>query len=386
MAVDDSESSGSLAEVGGAPEPSSRDDVAAAFDAVEARDTPKVADGGVADKALPEAAPPTPREGRDALGRFAPKAGEAPGPVPPIPPPAPTPPAPPAAAEAPKHLARPPATWSPQETAHWDKLPTEAREAVMRRESEVQRVMQEAASARNGLSALQQVIAPYIPNIQAAGGDAVGAIRSFFDYDNRLRHGSQIEKAKAVTQLIRGYGVDISALDNELAGAQHSPEQSQQDSIKAALERELAPLRQHLLQQQQAQQRAEYEQQMALAREVDAGLQEFSQDAAHPHYNAVRGDMADLLEVATAQGRRMTLNEAYERACWQNPQIRGILIAGQQSAGAQTQHQAAQRARAAAVGVRNAPRAGAPGNGIAPENRSRADDIAAAFAVHAGEV
>lgn len=366
---------------------SSRDDVAAAFDAVEARDAPPAAEPSstpAAPAAEPEPAAP-PLEGRDALGRFVPKRE---GPTPPasaLAAPAPAPAAAPAP-ETPRHLAKPPASWSHSEAAHWDKTPLEVREAVARREHEVQRVMQEAATARNGLASLQQVIAPYIPNIQAAnGGDVVAAIKEFFGYDNRLRHGSQIEKAKAVTQLIRGYGVDIRALDDELAGAQHSPEVAQQNAIQAALQRELAPLRQHLQQQEEMRQRAEYEQTLALARNVDAGLKEFGADPAHPHYQEVRSDMADLLELAAMQERKMTLNEAYERACWQNPNIRNILISGQQSAGAQAQHQAAQRARAAAVGVRNAPRAGAPANAPSPEKRSRADDIAAAFAAHAGE-
>lgn len=378
---------GSLAE-SSTESTSSRDDVAAAFDAIEARDTPAPEPASTPAPEPPAAAEPAPapapdsaHEGRDALGRFTPKREATPVAPSQTPPPAPAP-----APETPRHLTRPPASWSSQEAAHWDKTPLEVREAVARREHEVQRVMQEAATARNGLSTLQQVIAPYIPNIQAAnGGDVVGAIKEFFSYDNRLRHGSQIEKAKAAVQLIRGYGVDIRALDDELAGDQHSPETAQQHAIQAALQRELGPLRQHLMQQEQARQQAEREQQVMLAQEVDQGLQNFASNAAHPHYHEVRRDMADLLEMSAMQGKRLTLQDAYERACWQNPSVRNILIAGQQSAGAQAQHQAAQRARAAAVGVRNAPRAGAPANAPAPENRSRADDIAAAFAAHAGE-
>jgi hypothetical protein len=381
MAVDDSEASGSLADVG-STETSSRDDVAAAFDAVEARDQPKT---DAPAEAAPAGESPA-REGRDAAGRFTPKR-DAPAAAPEAAPAqGPQVGAQPALADAPQvppRLAKPPASWSQAESAHWEKVPVEVREAVARRESEVQRVMQEAASARQGLSQLQQTIAPYVPNIQAAnGGDVVGAIKTFFDYDNRLRHGSQIEKARAVTALIKGYGIDIGTLDSELAGAQHSPQQTQQDMLKAALERELAPMREFLSQQREAQ----AAQQQSLAQEVSQSITAFGADPAHPHYGAVRSDMADLLEIATQQGRKMSLQEAYERACWQNPEVRNILIAGQQSAGAQAQHQAAQRARSAAVGVRNAPRAGAPSNGATPpEQRSRADDIAAAFAHHAGE-
>ena len=304
-----------------------------------------------------EAAPPrVSTEGRDALGRFAPKRTDA----------APaqpeldrdgtaTPPTQDAALkpEAPEatQFAQAPASWKPEEKAHWEKLPTEARATIMRREVEINRAMQESVEARRGVDAMRGVVGPYMANIQAAnGGDVVGAMKTFFDYDNRLRHGTQIEKARAVTALIKGYGVDINALDTELAGAQHSPQQQQQTELQAALQRELAPFRSYLSQQQQAQATA----QAAAVADVESGLAQFG--AAHPHYEAVRNTMADIIDIASAQGRQVTVAEAYEAACWQTPQIRAMMIKEQAGPAAKTQ--AAQRARAAAVGVRTAPRAG----------------------------
>jgi hypothetical protein len=258
------------------------------------------------------------------------------------------------------------------------------REAVMRREVDINRTMQESAQARQGLTQLQQTIAPYMQNINAAnGGDVVGSIRTFFDYDNRLRHGTQIEKAKAVTALIKGYGIDIGTLDNELAGAAHDPREVNQSAMQEALARELAPMREYMAQQA----RAEQERQSSMTREVDTGITQFAADPAHKHYENVRGTMADLIEIATAQGRRITLNEAYESACWQNPQIRSMLLAEQAQASGASSSTAAQRARSAAVGVKNAPRAGAPIVTPSPHARrdDRSNDIRAAFASAAGE-
>lgn len=376
-------------ETGGTSETvdTSRDDVAAAFDKHEAAAVETAA------PQQPPAVEPKPGDesatsGRDATGRFTPKRVTGPPPTPesiaaaaPENVAAATPAAPGDPAPVTRH-AKAPASWKPEESAHWDKTPGEVRDAVMRREVEVNRALQDTAQARHGLAALQDTVAPYIQNINAAnGGDVVGAIKTFFDYDNRLRHGTQIEKARAVTALIRGYGIDIGTLDSELAGAPHDPNRVNQDAVQQAVQAQLAPMREYMERQRQQ----ESYQQQEVARQVDAGVTTFSEAPEHKHYDSVRHDMADILDAATARGQQMTLNEAYERACWQSPKIRSMLITEQASAGAQTQTQAAQRARSAAVGVRNAPRAGAPTSAIPADKRTRADDIAAAFAAHAGD-
>ena len=44
------------------------------------------------------------------------------------------------------------------------------------------------------------------------------------------------------------------------------------------------------------------------------------------HFEDVRNDMADLIENAERQGRQLSLEEAYETACWANPQIRNVKL------------------------------------------------------------
>lgn len=360
-------------------EDSSRmDDVAAAFDAsvaetpapsTPAPETPAPSTPAPETPAPETPAPETPAtaSGRDALGRFVPKG---PSVVPAAPVPAGTTPAVASAVHP-----RAPASWNAQESPHWDKVTPEVREAIMRREVEVNRALQDSVQARRGLDAMQRVIAPYMPNIQATGSDPITAIRTFFDYDNRLRHGSQIDKAKAVTQLIRNYGVDIEALDSELAGAPHAPGSVNQDAIAAALQRELAPMRQYLAQQREAEEGRYAQMQQSIGTSID----QFAADPANKHFNSVRMDMADLLDIAAKNQRELSLKDAYDQACWQNVQVRNILLQQQASTTAQTQTQAAQRARAAAASVKSGPRVAAPAGA---ENRSRMDDVAAAFDQH----
>jgi hypothetical protein len=174
--------------------------------------------------------------------------------------------------------------------------------------------------------------------------------------------------------LIRGYGVDIAALDGELAGDAPAPEHAQQSAVQALLKKELAPLHALLAHQQQQEQfRAQQE-----SAQIDQTIEEFAVDPKNTHFDAVADTMADLLEVAERRGGKMTLQQAYDSACWQTPEIRSILIRESQAQAAGAGTQAAQRAKAAAVSVRSGPRATLQTE-AGSANRSRMDDIAEAF-------
>ena len=349
-------------------------------------------------KAATDAGKPDTGANRDAVGRFAPKRAQAPGAN------AATgaegEAAPAKAAEtqsaaAPTdgagekaagtgentRLNQAPVSWNPQEREHWAAMPAAAREAVMRREHEIQRALHESSESRRGMDAMKGVISPFLQNINAAnGGDVIGSVRTLFEYDNRLRHGTQIEKARALTTLIKSYGVDIAALDSELAGAPHNPQTQQQDAVQAAINRELGPMREHLQRMQQAEfERQQYAQQ-TVAQEVSQGISAFAADPEHKHFDAVRMDMADILDLAKAQNKVVTLKDAYDSACWHNPQIRATLLQEQAAQRGAGNTQQAQRARRAAVGVTGAPRVGGlpPVDGK-PGRDDRGADIRAAW-------
>lgn len=365
-------------------ESSRTDDIAAAFEHHEAEtpeveqqtaaptDTAAPATEGDPSSAEKDAAADGTRS-RDATGRFAPRSG-AKTPVDAAPA-APT--TEQATAPTVDRLAKAPASWKAEEHAHWTAMPAAAREAVMRREVETNRALQESAEARKGLHTLQETISPYLNNIRAANTDPVTAIKTFFGYDNTLRHGTNLEKAQAITGLIKAYNVDIEALDSTLAGVAPAPEHAQQNAIQQALQRELAPMREFLASQQRAQAAASEQTRTTVATD----LQRFASE--NPHYQAVRMDMADLLDLAAARGKQITLKEAYEAACWQSPQIRSILMVEQSRSAGETRNTAAQRARNAAVSVRTTPVTAA--GSASAKGRSRVDDIAAAFDAQAGQ-
>jgi hypothetical protein len=100
-----------------------------------------------------------------------------------------------------------------------------------------------------------------------------------------------------------------------------APPQAQQaqNQVQQMIDQRLGPMQKQL---QGYQQREQYQQQQVqgqVAQEVNNfGTQ-------NEFYNDVRGDMADLLDMAANRGREMSMDEAYNLACSNHPQISKIM-------------------------------------------------------------
>lgn len=221
-----------------------------------------------------------------------------------------------------------PASWTPKAREAWAKLPEEARAEVMKREREINKVLQESSAARQAATELNNVLSPYKEGLIAAGvHNPIQQVGNLLAVESRLRQGNQTEKALTVANLIKSYGIDIGELDNVLSnqgyGGQQQQGQPQQGAHNAELERlieqRMAPVNQFLQQQTQMQQ---YQQQQE-RQQATQTVEQFSQNAEF--MNDVRMDMADLMDMAANRGQHMTIEDAYNKACMLNPEIAGVL-------------------------------------------------------------
>ena len=248
---------------------------------------------------------------------------------------------------------RAPASWKPELREHWATLPDGVRSEIYRRESEVQRTLQETAEARKTAEAVMKTIAPYEAFIKAENSNPLQAIDNLMSTAARLRTGTAPELAQLVAGIVNQFGIGrfgnsfIEQLDGALAG-QTPKVDPQQNAIEQVLNQKLAPVQQMLNQFQQAQAQQQQMVQQQAVNEVEQFLSkaEFGND--------VREDMADILEVAQRRGINMTLQDAYKKAVMMNDNVRSVLTQRVQSQKAQSQTQAAQRARSAAVSVSGA--------------------------------
>ncbi len=224
-----------------------------------------------------------------------------------------------------------------------------------RRESDFHKGVSEFKGHSERAKAYDAAIAPYQQHLQSLGVDAPTAINALMRADMTLRTSDPVTKAQYFAQLAKEYNIDLNQLQ----------EPPQVDPQTQYLMNELQVLRN----QQQMWQNQARQQEQAIAQDQLASFA----TPDRPHFDAVRNEMATLLETGSAKD----LQEAYEMAVWMRPDIRQSLL-DQQRAEAQKkalEQAQAQKARTAAVSVKGSSPAS---SGVQPGNKGSLRDILAA--------
>lgn len=203
----------------------------------------------------------------------------------------------------------------------------------------------------------EQAIAPYQQTLHQLGVDAPTAVQKLLEADHKLRYSDPMAKAQYFQSLAQQYGIDLGQVQNV----------QPQDPQTQYLMQQLNELRQT----QQMWQNSIKEQERSKANHE---LETFA-SSDKTHFEAVRNDMADLLE----SGKAASLEQAYEMAIWMRPDVRQTLIE-QQRIEAQKKYEEQQRsarAKTASVSVKgSSPSSG----GSQPVSGSLRDILAAQFA------
>lgn len=211
--------------------------------------------------------------------------------------------------EAPRAPISAPVSWSDEEKAEFGKLPPELQAVVLRRESERDRAFnlktQEIAAEKAKYAEIDRLLEPHRQEMRLAGlSDAQGLQRLMAAHE-----ALKTNPARAIQWICNEYGIDLQALTADQPAA---------DPQAQHLTRAFQSLAQKV---ETIEQRAQREAEEATQQRIQA----FASDPAHQHFALVRTDMAALLQA----GRATDLKDAYEKACWANPEVRAIIQAEQ---------------------------------------------------------
>lgn len=364
-------------------------DAKAAFDEVT-KGPPETPEVEV--KAEPETAEAKADRERDEKGRFAPKAEKeevevkaAPEVKPEIKPQAETAPQEiKPQAEAAPVAGLPPPGWSVKSKSEWDKLPESVRADIVKREQDV-------ADGFKQYHGMKEII-PYAEMAQRSGTSLKAALDNYTGLENLLRQ----DVVKGVAQIAANMGahpVDVANRILQAYGANQTaqPGDQQPGAMSGAqtfdpnilqqylnpLTQELSTLKHQLSQQQQAEQTR----QLGV---VNTTLERFKADPAHRYFENVEPLMSQLISSGVVQrtGDHMAdLKTAYEAACYQNPEVRDLLIndrIAKDEAGRKAREKdAAEKARQASRSI-----TGSPSASVREDSGKRGsshDDARAAF-------
>jgi hypothetical protein len=307
-------------------------DLAAAFDAAE---EPAETSADVPEETAAETA----ERVRDEKGRFAPKATEV----------AATETQPTPTVEAKADVAAPvdpvpvagelraPPGWSPAAKVAFANAPPEIQQAVAKREQEV--------NAGFAKLAEYKPIERYAEMARQSGTTLDKALDNYIGIENQLRS----DFPSAIETLCQRSGIHPVALANHiLARNGGSPDQygdtgATQANQKAQVD--LSPVMQKIsaLESYIAQQQNQG---------VQSEIERFASDPKHTFFDNVKADMGRLIN----SGYATDLSDAYDKACWANAEIRGLLIKQQSvTAAPSAKAAAANQARAASKSITGSP-------------------------------
>jgi hypothetical protein len=225
--------------------------------------------------------------------------------------------APPQATE-PAPLQRP-TTWKKDYLPIWDKIaagqpltPEEGRklaEYSNQRENEYKTGVSTYRSEAQQARELQEAVAPFLNDLQMRGKTPSQWIKEVGDVHNVLQRGSPEQKLQLLTALAQNYGIPLSAAAPQHGGM--APLVAQLMAPIGDLRNQVQTLAGKLTQREQNEQQ----------REMASMNEEISRMAAdtknYPHFEAVREDMAQLLETGVARD----LPTAYVKAVRLNDQV-----------------------------------------------------------------
>lgn len=317
---------------------------------------------------------------RDGKGRFAPTAGEAQeapaSPVAAKPAVTPKPPnstdstystRPPAAQAPAAEAVRAPQSWKPAAREHFAKLPAEVQSEVARREKEIATTLQETAPARRLAEDLRHVVGPYEALIRGEGAEPLQFIQSLLQTAAGLRGPAA---PQVIARLVRSLGVPIEALDQALTatiqgngGGQASGQPQQGAYQDPRVDQLLGAMHQ-----------AASRRQAGMQQQAQADIDGFKANAEF--FPDVERRMGALMADAAARRQAMSLQDAYDAACWADKDIRGILQQREAEKAANARNASTQRSRAAASSIKSQPAGASP----SPQSGNVVDDVRAAYA------
>lgn len=191
----------------------------------------------------------------------------------------------------------------------WGTLPAPIQQALNQRETEIDTVLTRQDGERQLGRGFSETVAPYLASMRAENTEPLKAVAELLNTAYILRTASPQEKGRLLWRTAQTFGADMR--QNMQQG------QQQFDPRLNAVNQQLAELQGELKKQEALRQQQEQA-------GINSLIETFKADKeAHPYFDEVREDMAALL----AGNRAKSLDEAYDKAVYANPDIRSALLA-----------------------------------------------------------
>lgn len=197
--------------------------------------------------------------------------------------------------------------------SEWSKLDPKIQSALVKREADIHKGLTTMDEERSFAKEMQKTILPYMPLINMSQSTPAKAVTELLNYAQILQTGTPQSKGQLLHQLAQRWGADMRM----------TPQAAQQPQNQiSAVQQELQRLRDQVAKQPEL-----IKQQQETA-QLKAVIDAFSADPKNSHYERVKPVMAALL----SSGQAKDMQDAYDKACYADPDIRSTLLAEKQKA------------------------------------------------------
>ena len=236
---------------------------------------------------------------------------------------------------------KPPQSWTKEAKEQFASLDPLVQKELVKRETDYSKGIQRHAEGAKWAEETRPIFEQWQPYLNQLGTTPHQAFKALIQAEYTLRHGSPQHKQQALAKMAQDYGIPL---------AQPSETQPADTSAQPIYD-ELNNLRQQVLQQQQYQQQEQQRIQQDQEAQMQEMITEFSSNEAYPHFEQVRESMAQLLQGGVAE----SLEDAYNKAAWSNPEIRSSLIQSEEAKRIKDQAGIARSAKSKAVSIHGSP-------------------------------
>jgi hypothetical protein len=223
---------------------------------------------------------------------------------------------------------RAPSTWRTEAKLLWKDLPDTVRAEILKREQDVGRGIAQYREAAQVGSEVMNLVNPYMPLIREAGSTPQKTIGVLLDTLYKLKTADPVTKSHLLLQTAQQYGADMNVFKQDIDPAMQ--QNANMNQVLAPVMNEINGIKQQLNQRDEtaAQQVSE---------QYNSEIQTFRNETddqgnlKHPHFDIVAAKMADLIDYEESIGNRLSLQDAYDNACWSDPAIRDNMLSQQRA-------------------------------------------------------
>lgn len=202
-----------------------------------------------------------------------------------------------------------PKTWTKEAIAEWATIPPRAQQEILKREEDMHRGIEQYKTAADIGMAYSKVVEPYAPILAAENIDPVGLFQSFAANHYLLTRGTPQQKIELAASMLQGYEIPLAELLNYIAD--QDIDLNPPDPRVQALENQVTQLTNLFQTSQTAVQKENNSR-------IEAEIEAFAADPAHPYFNELASDIQKLFAGKLAS----SLQEAYDKAVFANPVTR----------------------------------------------------------------